>query len=56
MDCGAVPKSLYGRRKITAHLRRQGLPVAYYTVDRLMRAEGVNGVGQRQERAHHGTG
>lgn len=38
------PESLYGRRKMTAHLRRRGLPVAHCTVDRLMRAEGMNGV------------
>jgi putative transposase len=38
------PESLYGRRKMTAHLRRQGLSVAACTVDRLMRQEGMNGV------------
>jgi transposase InsO family protein len=38
------PESLYGRRKMTAHLRRQGLPVAHCTVDRLMRELGMNGV------------
>ena len=38
------PESLYGRRKMTAHLRRQGLVVAHCTVDRLMRAEGMNRV------------
>jgi transposase InsO family protein len=38
------PESLYGRRKMTAYLRRQGLPVAHCTVDRLMRQEGMNGV------------
>ncbi len=37
-------ESLYGRRKMLAHLRRQGLAVAHCTVDRLMRAEGMNGV------------
>jgi hypothetical protein len=29
-------ESLYGRRKMVAHLRRQGLAVAHCTVDRLM--------------------
>ena len=38
------PESLYGRRKMTAHLRRQGLAVAHCTVDRLMRDLGMNGV------------
>ena len=37
------PESLYGRRKMAAHLRRQGLAVAHCTVDRLMRVEGMNG-------------
>ncbi|WP_432486245.1 IS3 family transposase, partial [Kineococcus esterisolvens] len=37
------PESLYGRRKMVAHLRRTGLAVAHCTVDRLMRAEGMNG-------------
>ena len=37
------PESLYGRRKMVAHLRRAGLAVAHCTVDRLMRAEGMNG-------------
>lgn len=39
-----LPESLYGRRKMVAHLRRRGLAVAHCTVDRLMRAEGMNGV------------
>jgi len=34
----ATPESLYGRRKMTALLRRRGLQVAHCTVDRLMRA------------------
>jgi putative transposase len=34
------PESLYGRRKMAAHLRCQGMRVAHCTVDRLMRAEG----------------
>jgi putative transposase len=39
-----TPESLYGRRKMTAHLRRRGLPVAHCTVDRLMRDLGMNGM------------
>lgn len=38
------PESLYGRRKMTAYLRRRGHRVAHCTVDRLMRGEGMNGV------------
>jgi transposase InsO family protein len=37
-------EALYGRRKMTHHLRRQGLAVAFCTVDRLMRDLGMNGV------------
>ena len=37
-------ESLYGRRKMTAFLRRQGLAVAHCTVHRLMRELGMNGV------------
>jgi transposase InsO family protein len=39
-----TPEGLYGRRKMTHHLRRQGLDVAFCTVDRLMRDLGLNGV------------
>jgi hypothetical protein len=39
-----TPEGLYGRRKMTAHLRRSGLQVAHCTVDRLMRDLGMNGV------------
>jgi transposase InsO family protein len=39
-----TPEELYGRRKMTAHLRRGGLEVAHGTVDRLMRDLGMNGV------------
>jgi putative transposase len=39
-----TPERLYGRRKMTHHLRRQGVPVAFCTVDRLMRELGMNGV------------
>jgi putative transposase len=40
-----TPEGLYGRRKMTAYLRRNGLPdVAYCTVHRCMKALGHNGV------------
>ena len=39
-----TPEGLYGRRKMTAYLRRSGLTVAHCTVDRLMRALGLAGV------------
>lgn len=39
-----TPEQLYGRRKMTAYLRRCGLPVAHCTVDRLMRELGLHGV------------
>ena len=39
-----TPEGLYGRRKMTHYLRRQGLPVAFCTIDRLMRDLGMNGV------------
>lgn len=37
-------ESLYGRRKMVAHLRNQGHEVGKHTVDRLMRDEGLSGV------------
>jgi transposase InsO family protein len=37
------PESLYGSLKMRAHLRRQGIPVARCTVERLMRAGGWRG-------------
>jgi len=49
----ATSESLYGRRKMTALLRRGGLVVAHCTVDRLMRDQGMNGV--RRGRAHRTT-
>ena len=39
-----TPEGMYGRRKMTAYLRRQGHRVAGCTVDRLMRDEGLSGV------------
>ena len=41
---GGTPEGLYGRRKMTALLRRRGLLVSHHTVDRLMRDLGLNGV------------
>ena len=40
----ATPESMYGRRKMTALLRRQGLVVSKRQVDRLMREMGINGL------------
>lgn len=37
------PESMYGRRKMTAHLKRQGFEVASCTVHRLMSDEGLAG-------------
>jgi putative transposase len=39
-----TPEGLYGRRKMTHWLRRQGHAVAFCTTDRLMRDLGMNGV------------
>jgi putative transposase len=39
-----APESLYGRRKMTAFLRRSGHHVAFCTIDRLMRDQAMNGV------------
>jgi putative transposase len=39
-----TPEGMYGRRKMTAYLRRRGHRVAGCTVDRLMRDEGLCGV------------
>jgi putative transposase len=39
-----TPEGMYGRRKMTAHLRRQGHQVAACTVDRLMRDEQLSGL------------
>ncbi len=41
----ALPESVYGRRKMTPSLDRNGCPeVSKHTVDRLMRDEGMNGL------------
>ena len=39
-----TPEGMYGRRKMTAHFRRQGHRVAACTIDRLMRDEGLRGL------------
>ena len=39
-----TPEGMYGRRKMTHWLRRQGFEVAHCTVDRLMRQQGLSGV------------
>jgi transposase InsO family protein len=39
-----TPEGLYGRRKMTHHLRRSGHQVAFCTVDRLMTDLGLSGV------------
>jgi hypothetical protein len=39
-----TPEGLYGRRKMTHYLRRQGHEVAFCTVDRLMGDLGMNGI------------
>lgn len=44
------PEALYGSVKMWAHLRREGIPVAKSTVERLMRAHGWQGV-RRQKKA-----
>jgi hypothetical protein len=47
-----TPEGLYGRRKMTAILRRQGLAVASCTADPLMRHLGLSGV-RRGRRVRH---
>jgi len=41
---------VYGARKIHAELNREGLTVARCTVERLMRAEGLRGIGREKTR------
>lgn len=43
-DLQGKPEQMYGRRKMTRYLRRQGYGVALATVDRIMRELGLNGV------------
>jgi putative transposase len=47
------PESLYGSLKMWAHLQREGIPVARCTVERLMRANGWQGV--RRVKKHRTT-
>ncbi|MCB0915776.1 MAG: IS3 family transposase [Actinobacteria bacterium] len=44
-----APESLYGSRKMWAHLNRQGIPVARCTVERLMADHGWAGVRRRRK-------
>lgn len=44
-----APESLYGATKMWAHLQRQGITVARCTVERLMRANGWQGVTRRRK-------
>ncbi|WJZ65502.1 IS3 family transposase [Kocuria rosea] len=44
LAAAGTPEGLYGRRKMTAYLRRSGLAVAHCTVDRLMRDLWLAGV------------
>jgi putative transposase len=48
-DLQGTPEEMYGRRKMTRYLRRQGHTLAFCTVDRIMRELGMNGAvrGQR---------
>lgn len=43
------PEALYGATKMWAHLQRQGIAVARCTVERLMRANGWQGVTRRKK-------
>lgn len=43
-ELGGKPEEMYGRRKMTHYLRRQGHDTAFCTVDRIMRELGMNGV------------
>lgn len=43
-----TPESLYGRRKMVAHLRRMGHEVAHCTIGRLMSVAGMAGVSRRK--------
>jgi putative transposase len=43
------PESLYGAVKMWAHLRRQGIPVARCTVERIMRRHGWRGVSRSRK-------
>jgi putative transposase len=47
------PESLYGLLKMCAHLRREGIPVARRTVERIMRANGWRGATRARRAPHH---
>jgi putative transposase len=51
-----TPEGLYGRRNMTHHLRREGLQVAFCTVDRLMRDLGMHRGAPRTRHPDHGPG
>ncbi len=52
-----LPEVLYGRRKMTAWLARNGFPdVSKHTVDRLMRDEDMNRLVPRPQRPDHSAG
>ncbi len=54
---GPLPETLYGRRKMTAWLARNGFGgVSKHTVDRLMRGEGMRGAGPGPADPHHHRG
>lgn len=53
-DAAEKPESLYGRRKMTAWLRREGHAVARCTVDRLMHDEAMNGLVRGRKRGEEG--
>jgi hypothetical protein len=48
-----TPVGLYGRRKLTAHLRRGGLKVAECTVARYMKLIGHHGIRRGKRGPHH---
>jgi putative transposase len=43
-ELSGQPEEIYGRRKMTRYLGRQGHPAAFCTVDRIMREMGLNGL------------
>ena len=56
LGVAGTPEGLYGRRKMTHWLRRQGHEVAFCTVDRLMRDLGMNGVRRGRHHPDHDPG
>lgn len=49
-DCHRANLGVYGARKVHAELNRQGTPVARCTVERLMRADGLQGISREKTR------